>query len=138
MLPPGSVLCGPDVKAFLPLDLQREVHCSLPGDLSGLGGCHSSLLADMMSGLWMLHPARQNCRIVDLGAHKSIENDTRKKRKGLLIAKVGWRRVKPSSPIPASANSFEISYPVYALALLLWEIHTTETPIAIFGAIHNT
>lgn len=86
----------------------------------------------------MLHPALQNCRILDLGVHKSIEDNTRKRRKGLLIAKVGWRRVKPSSAIPASANSFEIGYPVYALALLLWEIHTTKVPIKISGAIHNT
>lgn len=134
----AHVLCGPDVKAFLPLDLQGEVHCCLPGDLSGLGGCSSSLLADMMLGLWMLHPSLQNCRILDLGVHKSIEDNTRKRRKGLLIAKVGWRRVKPSSAIPASANSFEIGYPVYALALLLWEIHTTKVPIKISGAIHNT
>lgn len=56
----------------------------------------------------------------------------------MFIAKVGWRRVKSSSPIPASANSFEIGYPVYALALLLREIHTTEAPITISGAVHNT
>lgn len=53
----------------------------------------------------------------DLGAHTSTEDDTRKRRKGLLIAKVGRRSVKPS-PLPASAHSFEIGYPVYVLALL--------------------
>lgn len=31
----AHMLYGPDVKAFLPLDLQGEAHCCLLGDLSG-------------------------------------------------------------------------------------------------------
>lgn len=85
----------------------------------------------------MLQPTLQSCRIADLRAHTSIEADTRKRRKGLSIAKVGRRSVK-SPPVPASAHSFEIGYPVYVLALLLQERHTTEAPIKISGVIHNT
>lgn len=101
-----------------------------------LGDHSSSLLADVTFGT--LDPSDSaELPYSRPRSTQSIEVDTQKRR-SLLIGKVGWRHVKPFSPIPVSSNSFEIGFPVYVLALLLREIHTTEAPIKISGAIYNT